>query len=56
MATNDSTPDEPRISGVEEAKSDYGTSPATTTTETVVPDKLDERYQTTKWEVWAYYA
>lgn len=57
MSTNDpSIPHEPSISAVEAAKSDYGTTSAPTTAETVVPDRLDGRYQTTKWEVWAYYA
>lgn len=22
----------------------------------IAPDQFDERYQTTKWEIWAYYA
>ena len=22
----------------------------------IVPDQFDERYRTTKWEIWAYYA
>ncbi|KAK2766240.1 hypothetical protein FQN54_007756 [Arachnomyces sp. PD_36] len=56
MAANDPSPLEPSIPEVEAAKSDDGTTPEATTTETVVPDRLDARYQTTKWEIWAYYA
>jgi hypothetical protein len=58
-ATKPATDDPDAPVAPEAPKSDDGSGigpPAALTTEIVVPDRLDEKYQTTKWEIWAYYA
>ena len=45
---------EPGISGLEKGAS--STSPGSSSEQPIAPDQFDPKYETSKWEIWAYYS
>lgn len=57
MASNDPGFGLPAVENLKKGSIDAGDGTSTSEeTRPVAPDQFDPRYETTKWEIWAYYA